>query len=104
MVEYNTEKKHTEYKIMVENERIVQIIVQIPKTDVTTQFEEEIYVINADTLKEGMTRRICYKAFRRLWSEKNKMFLELERVIKTSQPDVFKIANDAARKRREYTM
>ena len=98
VVEYNTEKKHTEYKIIVEDERVSKIIVQIPKNE---GVEEEEYEINFDTLQEGVTRRICYKAFKRLWSVKNREFLQIERIIKQTQPNVFKIANDAGRKRRE---
>lgn len=98
VLEYSTEKKHTEYKIIVENEKVVKVVVQIPKEE---SVEEVGYEINFDTLQEGVTRRICYKAFKRLWSEKNKLFLELERIIKETQPEVFKIANDAGRKRRE---
>ena len=33
VVEYNTEKKHTEYKIIVEDGRVSKIIVQIPKNE-----------------------------------------------------------------------
>ena len=90
VVEYNTEKKHTEYKIIVEDGRVSKIIVQIPKNE-----------INSDTLQEGVTRRICYKTFKRLWSVKNNKFLEIEKIIKQTQPELFKIANDAGRKRRE---
>ena len=92
VVEYNTEKKHTEYKIIVEDGRVSKIIVQIPKKE---------YEINSDTLQEGVTRRICYKTFKRLWSVKNNKFLEIEKIIKQTQPELFKIANDAGRKRRE---
>ena len=99
MIEYSTEKKHTEYRIMVENERVVQIIVQIPKKD-GTQILEEIYVINSNTLCDLKTREICYRAFKRLWSEKNPIFLKVEKMIQQNQPEVFKIANDAGRKRR----
>ena len=62
VVEYNTEKKHTEYKIIVEDGRVSKIIVQIPKNE---DVEEEEYEINSDTLQEGVTRRICYKTFKR---------------------------------------
>lgn len=99
MIEYNTEKKHTEYKIMVEDGKVVQIIVQIPKSE--RMQIEEIYEINQETLQDGEIRRICYKAFKRLWSVKNSTFLKIEKMIKQNQPDVFKIANDAGRKRRE---
>ena len=99
MIEYNTEKKHTEYKIMVEDGKVVQIIVQIPKSE--RMQIEEIYEINQETLQDGETRRICYKAFKRLWSVKNSTFLKIEKMIKQNKPDVFKIANDAGRKRRE---
>ena len=98
IVEYNTEKKHTEYKIIVEDERVSKIIVQIPKNE---DIEEEEYEINSDTLQECVTRRICYKTFKRLWSVKNNKFLEIEKIIKQTQPELFKIANDAGRKRRE---
>ena len=98
VVEYNTEKKHTEYKIIVEDGRVSKIIVQIPKNE---DVEEEEYEINSDTLQEGVTRRICYKTFKRLWSVKNNKFLEIEKIIKQTQPELFKIANDAERKRRE---
>ena len=50
VVEYNTEKKHTEYKIIVEDGRVSKIIVQIPKNE---DVEEEEYEINSDTL-QGM--------------------------------------------------
>ena len=62
VVEYNTEKKHTEYKIIVEDGRVSKIIVQIPKNE---DVEEEEYEINSDTLQEGVTRRICYKTFKK---------------------------------------
>ena len=79
VVEYNTEKKHTEYKIIVEDGRVSKIIVQIPKNE---DVEEEEYEINSDTLQEGVTRRICYKTFKRLWSVKNNKFLEIEKCFK----------------------
>ncbi len=53
VVEYNTEKKHTEYKIIVEDGRVSKIIVQIPKNE---DVEEEEYEINSDTLQEGVRR------------------------------------------------
>lgn len=98
MVEYSTEKKHTEYRIIIEDEKVVKIIVQIPKE---MSVEENPYEINSITLKHVETRRICYKAFKRLWSVKNNKFLEIEKMIKQTQPELFKIANDAGRKRRE---
>ena len=84
VVEYNTEKKHTEYKIIVEDGRVSKIIVQIPQNE---DVEEEEYEINSDTLQEGVTRRICYKTFKRLWSVKNNKFLEIEKIIKQTQPE-----------------
>ena len=45
VVEYNTEKKHTEYKIIVEDGRVSKIIVQIPKNEDVEEEEYEIKVI-----------------------------------------------------------
>lgn len=97
---YTTEKKHTEYRFVFENEKIVEIIVEIPNNENGT-IEEEKYVINSETLEQAGVRRICYKAFKRLWSVKNLLFLQIEKTIKVTQPDLYKIVHDAGRMRRE---
>ena len=42
VVEYNTEKKHTEYKIIVEDGRVSKIIVKIPKDDIKKYFKKYV--------------------------------------------------------------
>ncbi len=97
---FTTEKKYTEYQFIVENGKIVKIIVQIPNPENGTIKEKE-YLVNSQTLENAEVRRICYKAFKRLWSVKNLLFLQIEKTIKDTQPDLYKIVYDAGRKRRE---
>lgn len=66
---FTTEKKYTEYQFIVENGKIVKIIVQIPNPENETIKEKE-YLVNSQTLENAEVRRICYKAFKRLWSVK----------------------------------
>ena len=73
---FTTEKKYTEYQFIAENGKIVKIIVQIPNPENGTIKEKE-YLVNSQTLENAEVRRICYKAFKRLWSVKNLLFLQI---------------------------